>query len=97
MTVGDNYGKCPAATWSRPAAGLPSEHPDAAAHAAPEGAAAAKLLAVVEQEQGQEPSISKAVTRESLADVERTKFDRWMAASSQEVMAGWQHLRSGGE
>ena len=64
---------------------------------APEGAAAAKLLAVVEQEQGQEPSISKAVTRESLADIERTKFDRWMAASSQEVMAGWQHLRSGGE
>ena len=67
-------------------------------------AAAADLPAVAEQEQGQDqqrergtPSTSKAVTRESLADVERTTFDRWMAAGSQEVMAGWQHLRSGGK
>lgn len=38
----------------------------------------------------------KIVTRESLADVQRGVFERWMCATSHEIMAGWRQLRAGG-
>lgn len=38
----------------------------------------------------------KTVTRESVADVEREIFERWMSASSHEIMVGWRQLRAGG-
>jgi len=45
---------------------------------------------------GATESARKALTRETVADVQREIFERWMSASSHEIIAGWRQLRAGG-